>query len=458
MGNAHPSIAPYEPLRCADTALAVACGNDGQFARLTGALGIPDLAEDPRFVTNADRVANRGGARRGVGGAAGETDTAAHWEGRILAASVAAAPVNDLGAAFARARELGLAPTFSVGDDHPEQVRNPILFSGKAIDGATAPPDVGEHTPSWRTGSPPTTHDPPSTSRPGVSREHHTQPERPPRPRRSRRPLQRGRGGSSGDSVRTMCERRITPYVADWFERGEIDDVRGLAKELGELGVLGMHLTGYGCAGMSAVEYGLACLEPKPAIRASGRWCRCRIPGDVRDLALGQRGEQKQRWLPDMAAGTAIGCSASPSPTTAPTRGACAPAPAATGTTGFSMARRCGSPTARSPMSPSWGTDRRGHPRLGGADRLPRFSAPLIKHKMSLRASVTSELVFDDVRLPGDAVFPRSAASRAAVPPQRGPYGGIVWGALGAARSALEAAITYAGEREQFGQPIAGSS
>lgn len=145
MGNAHPSIAPYEPLRCADTALAVACGNDGQFARLTGALGIPDLAEDPRFVTNADRVANREALVEALE-ARLATDTAAHWEGRILAAGVAAAPVNDLGAAFAQARELGLAPTFSVGDDHPEQVRNPILFSGKAIDGATAPPDVGEHT------------------------------------------------------------------------------------------------------------------------------------------------------------------------------------------------------------------------------------------------------------------------------------------------------------------------
>ena len=145
MGNAHPSIAPYEPPRCGATAPAVAPGNAGKSARLTGALGIPDLAEDPRFVTNADRVANREALVEALE-ARLATDTAAHWEGRILAAGVAAAPVNDLGAAFARARELGLAPTFSVGDDHPEQVRNPILFSGKAIDGATAPPDVGEHT------------------------------------------------------------------------------------------------------------------------------------------------------------------------------------------------------------------------------------------------------------------------------------------------------------------------
>lgn len=158
MGNAHPSIAPYEPLQCADTALAVACGNDGQFARLTGALGIPELATDPRYATNADRVANRADLVAALEERL-RTDTAAHWEALILAAGVAAGPVNDLGAAFARARELGLAPTFPVGDDHPEQVRNPILFSGAALDGATAPPDVGEHTAlveDWLAGTDPT--------------------------------------------------------------------------------------------------------------------------------------------------------------------------------------------------------------------------------------------------------------------------------------------------------------
>ena len=145
LGNAHPSIAPYEPLMCADLPLAVACGNDSQFARLTGALGIPALASDPRFATNADRVANR----TLLVAALEEqliTAPAVHWEERLRTAGVAAAPVNDIGTAFARARDLGLAPTFSVGDDHPRQVRNPILFSGNAIDESTPPPGVGEHT------------------------------------------------------------------------------------------------------------------------------------------------------------------------------------------------------------------------------------------------------------------------------------------------------------------------
>ncbi|GAA1766662.1 MAG TPA: CoA transferase [Tetrasphaera sp.] len=145
MGNAHPSIAPYEPLQCADLPLAVACGNDGQFVRLTGALGIPALADDPRFATNADRVANRESLVAALE-AQLTTEPAAHWEQRLRAAGVAAAPVNDIGTAFAQARDLGLTPTFSVGDDHPEQVRNPILFSGNALDDATPPPGVGEHT------------------------------------------------------------------------------------------------------------------------------------------------------------------------------------------------------------------------------------------------------------------------------------------------------------------------
>ncbi len=145
MGNAHPSIAPYEPLRCSDTQLAVACGNDGQFARLTAALGIPELAGDPRFATNADRVAHRT-ALVALLEARLATDTAAHWEHTVRAAGVACGPVNDIPAAFAEAEELGLAPLFSVGDDHPQQVRNPITMSGNNFDRTSAPPDLGEHT------------------------------------------------------------------------------------------------------------------------------------------------------------------------------------------------------------------------------------------------------------------------------------------------------------------------
>ena len=143
MGNAHPSIAPYEP--CS----ARTCPGGGVRQRRPvrapdGALGIPALADDPRFATNADRVANRESLVAALE-AQLTTEPAAHWEQRLRAAGVAAAPVNDIGTAFAQARDLGLTPTFSVGDDHPEQVRNPILFSGNALDDATPPPGVGEH-------------------------------------------------------------------------------------------------------------------------------------------------------------------------------------------------------------------------------------------------------------------------------------------------------------------------
>lgn len=145
MGNAHPSIAPYEPLRCSDTHLAVACGNDGQFARLTAALGIPELAGDPRFATNADRVAHRGELVELLEQRL-RTAPAAHWEHAVRSAGVACGPVNDIAAAFAEADGLGLAPLFSVGEDHPRQVRNPITLSGNVFDDLSAPPDLGEHT------------------------------------------------------------------------------------------------------------------------------------------------------------------------------------------------------------------------------------------------------------------------------------------------------------------------
>ena len=138
------------------------------------------------------------------------------------------------------------------------------------------------------------------------------------------------------DAVRELCARRIDPFVADWFERGEIDDPRGLTRELGAMGLLGMHLTGYGCAGMSAVDYGLACLELEAS--DSGVRSLVSVQGSLAMYAIWRWGteEQKTEWLPRMAT----------------TRGTCAPMPGGTATTGSSMAPRCGSPMGRSPTSP----------------------------------------------------------------------------------------------------------
>lgn len=144
MGNQHPSIAPYETLRCADGMLAVACGNDGQFARLCTGVGRPELAEDPRFATNANRVAHRADLVTALEDAL-SADTAAAWQERLSDADVPVGEVGDIGTAIARARALGLEPTVDVGGGHPPQVRHPVTYSVTTPVPPTAPPALGEH-------------------------------------------------------------------------------------------------------------------------------------------------------------------------------------------------------------------------------------------------------------------------------------------------------------------------
>jgi formyl-CoA transferase len=143
MGNQHPSIAPYETLRCADGLLAVACGNDGQFRRMAAALGRPALADDARFATNPDRVVNRPALvtllEQALAG-----DTAAGWEQRLGAAGVPAALVGDIGSAFAHAADYGLDPTVAVGTGR--QVRHPVRYAANNVAAPSAPPGLGEHT------------------------------------------------------------------------------------------------------------------------------------------------------------------------------------------------------------------------------------------------------------------------------------------------------------------------
>ncbi len=262
-------------------------------------------------------------------------------------------------------------------------------------------------------------------------------------------------------SVRQLVAQVAEPSVAGWFEDGRIDDPRGLVKAFGEMGLLGMHLEGYGCAGMSSVDYGLACLELEAC--DSGVRSMVSVQGSLAMYAIWRFGseEQKQEWLPRMAAGEAIGCFG----LTEPDHGS---DPAGMRT----RAVRDGS---------DWVLDGRkmwitngsiadvavvwARVDDGGADDgirgfvvptgLPGFSAPEIKHKMSLRASVTSELVLDGVRLPADALLPEARGLKGPLSCLNEARYGIVWGALGAARSSLQAALAYAGQREQFGKPIA---
>lgn len=157
LGNAHPSIAPYETLHCRDGMVAVACGNDGQFARLTRALGQPELARDGRFTSNALRVANRDALVVELEGALAGED-AQSWTERLTACGVPAGRVGDIGAGIELARSLGLEPTVAVGAGHPDQVRHPVTYSRSVVRQATPPPAVGQHDHEIRrllAGSPP---------------------------------------------------------------------------------------------------------------------------------------------------------------------------------------------------------------------------------------------------------------------------------------------------------------
>jgi formyl-CoA transferase len=142
MGNQHPSIAPYETLRCADGLLAVACGNDGQFQRLVTTIGQPELAADPRFATNPARVTNRPALVAALEARLGG-DTAAAWEARLQEAGVPSGLVGDIGSAVQRAVDYGLAPTVEVAGTR--QIRHPVRYRESAIAVPTAPPSLGEH-------------------------------------------------------------------------------------------------------------------------------------------------------------------------------------------------------------------------------------------------------------------------------------------------------------------------
>ncbi|GAA1011156.1 acyl-CoA dehydrogenase family protein [Streptomyces thermogriseus] len=257
-------------------------------------------------------------------------------------------------------------------------------------------------------------------------------------------------------SVRQVCDAVIEPHIAEWFERGELPTIRELAKELGGVGLLGMHLEGYGCAGMSAVDYGLACLELEAT--DSGIRSLVSVQGSLAMFAIWRYGseEQKQEWLPRMAAGEVIGCFG----LTEPDHGS---DPASMRT----RARRDGDDWildgrkmwitngSVADVAVVWARTDEGIRGFVVPTDTPGFSAPPIKHKLSLRASVTSELVLDSVRLPASAVLPEVRGLRGPLSCLNEARYGIVWGAMGAARSALRAALEYAGQRVQFGRPIA---
>ena len=260
-------------------------------------------------------------------------------------------------------------------------------------------------------------------------------------------------------AVRDFVRDRVKPYVADWFERGEID--LGLFKETGALGLLGMHLEGYGCAGTNAVSYGLACMELEAG--DSGVRSLVSVQGSLAMFAIWKFGseEQKQTWLPRMATGELVGCFG----LTEPDHGS-NPAGMLTRAVrdgdgwrlnGAKMWITNGSvadvAVVWAQTDPSEGA--RGIRGFVVPTDTPGFSAPKIGHKLSLRASVTSELVLEDVRLPAEALLPEVAGMRGPLSCLNEARFGIVFGALGAARDCLETALDYAATREIFDRPLA---
>ncbi|MET8305189.1 acyl-CoA dehydrogenase family protein [Micromonospora sp. NPDC005173] len=258
------------------------------------------------------------------------------------------------------------------------------------------------------------------------------------------------------DVVRQLIDDRVRPHVADWYEEGRVP-ARELAREFGKLGLLGMHLTGYGCAGASAVAYGLACQELEAG--DSGIRSLVSVQGSLAMYAIWRYGseEQKQRWLPPMATGEAIGCFG----LTEPDHGS-DPASMAT------RARRDGDDWVLSggkmwitnapiaDVAVIWARTDAGVRGFAVPMDTPGVTAREIRRKMSLRASVTGEIVLDDVRLPADAQLPEAVGLKAPLSCLTEARYGIVWGAVGAARDCLETTLAYATTRTQFGRPLAG--
>jgi glutaryl-CoA dehydrogenase len=255
------------------------------------------------------------------------------------------------------------------------------------------------------------------------------------------------------DTVRAFTTDKVLPHVADWFEAGTLPPE--IMPELGKLGVLGMHLTGYGCAGVGAIAYGVACRELEAC--DSGLRSAASVQGSLSMYPIWRYGseEQKAEWLPRLAAGEAIGCFG----LTEPDHGS---DPAGMRT----VARQDGSDWVLSgtkmwitngsvaDVAVVWANTSDGIRGFLVPRAARGFTARDIHKKLSLRASITSELHLDDVRLPADAVLPGVTGLKGPLSCLTEARFGIAWGATGAARTCLESAVEYARTREQFGKPI----
>ncbi|MET0992871.1 MAG: acyl-CoA dehydrogenase family protein, partial [Mycobacterium sp.] len=257
-------------------------------------------------------------------------------------------------------------------------------------------------------------------------------------------------------TVRRFGEQRLRPYIAEWFEAGEVP-VRELAADFGKLGLLGMHLQGYGCGGSTATAYGVVCQELEAV--DSGVRSMVSVQGSLAMFAIHRHGseEQRKQWLPAMATGDVIGCFG----LTEPDFGS---NPAGMRTT----ARRDGSDWilngskmwitngSIADVAIVWARAEEGIVGFVVPTGTPGFTARDMTHKLSLRASITSELSLDDVRLPAEAKLPEARGLAGPLACLSEARFGIVFGSVGAARDCLQTTLDYVGTREVFDKPLAG--
>jgi glutaryl-CoA dehydrogenase len=257
------------------------------------------------------------------------------------------------------------------------------------------------------------------------------------------------------DTVRAVVQDKLLPDVPRWFEEGAVP--RELANELGALGLLGMHLEGYGCAGANPVSYGLVCQELEAG--DTGLRSLVSVQGSLAMYPIWRFGseEQKQEWLPRMATGEAIGCFGLTEPDAGSDPGSMRTRARRDGTDWILHGQKMWITSGSiADVAIVWARAEEGIRGFVVPTDTPGFSTQDIHGKLSLRASVTSELLLDDVRLPASAMLPEARGLGGPLTVLGEARLGIVFGAAGAARACLESAVDYARTREQFGRPIAG--
>ncbi|WP_201613170.1 acyl-CoA dehydrogenase family protein [Gulosibacter hominis] len=255
------------------------------------------------------------------------------------------------------------------------------------------------------------------------------------------------------DRVREFVDRRIRPNIADWYERAVFPTE--IIPEMAELGLLGMHIKGYGCAGRSAVEYGIAMQELEAG--DSGLRTFISVQGSLAMSAIAKHGSeaQKQQWLPEMAAGRVIGCFGLTEPEAGSDPGNMQTTAVRDGDEWVlnGTKRWIGLGTIAD-IAIVWARSDEGVRGFIVPTDTPGFSAEVLEPKASMRASIQTELHLDNVRLSEEHRLPEAKSLRAPFECLNEARYGITWGAIGAARDAFNTAASYADERKQFNKPL----